>query len=83
MDNSKTMNQILTYINQWFEDNQQWITDVSDRIWELAEVKFTEFQSMAVLVEQFKKYGFKICLKKTAVFKTPAFFINVLTFQNL
>ena len=26
---------------------------------------------------------FKICLKKTTVFKTPAFFINVLTFQNL
>lgn len=60
MDNSKTMNQILTYINQWFEDNQQWITDVSDRIWELAEVKFTEFQSMEVLVEQFKKYGFTV-----------------------
>ena len=35
------------------------------------------------IVSDIRMPFFKICLKKTTVFKTPAFFINVLTFQNL
>ena len=60
MDNTKIMNQVLEFLNQWFAKNKQWITDTSDKIWELAEIRFEEFRSMEVLVEQFKKHGFTI-----------------------
>ena len=60
MDNTKIMNQVLEFLNQWFAENKRWITDTSDKIWELAEIRFEEFRSMEVLVEQFKKHGFTI-----------------------
>ncbi len=60
MDNTKIMNQVLEFLNQWFAENKQWITDTSDKIWELAEIRFEEFRSMEILVEQFKKHGFTI-----------------------
>jgi len=36
MDNTKIMNQVLEFLNQWFAENKRWITDTSDKIWELA-----------------------------------------------
>lgn len=60
MENIETMNQVLPFVKQWFSENQQWITGVSDRIWEFAEVKFTEFQSMNALTEPFRNHGFTV-----------------------
>ncbi len=60
MDNTQKMNEILPFIKQWFDENQAWITRASDTIWELAEVKFTEFGSMKVLTDIFREHGFTV-----------------------
>jgi len=60
MDNTQTMNQALTFIKQWFSDHQAEITGLSDRIWELAETKFEEFESMKALTQAFENYGFTV-----------------------
>src|SRR5690625_4535415 len=60
MENKETMEKVAPLIGNWFEENQTRLTDISDTIWKIAEVKFEEFESMKVLVEEFKKEGFNV-----------------------
>ncbi|MEA4846975.1 MAG: amidohydrolase [Clostridiaceae bacterium] len=60
MNNSKIMNDAETIIKQWFLVNQKRITDISDKIWDLAEVKFKEFKSAETLENEFEDEGFKV-----------------------
>jgi len=45
---------------QWISENESDIIQVSDKIWELAELGLKEFKSSALLVEQLRKAGFNI-----------------------
>ncbi|AEC01717.1 amidohydrolase [Parasphaerochaeta coccoides] len=73
MDNSVLLEKAENLIKKWFSENETRITYLSDTIWNIAEVKFTEFESMKVLVSQFEKEEF---LVKTAVIEgLPTSFI--------
>lgn len=60
MNNTKIMDQALIQIQEWFQENGQHMTVLSNRIWELAETKFEEFESMKVLTEEFSRRGFEV-----------------------
>lgn len=60
MGNKEVMEKVTLRINNWFKENHKRMIAISDKIWDIAEVKFEEFQSMEVLVEEFIKEGFKI-----------------------
>lgn len=47
-------------IKGWFKKNESKITELSDRIWHIAEVAFEEFESSQLLVDEFEKEGFEI-----------------------
>jgi len=44
----------------WISNNESRIIEVSDRIWEFAELGLQEFKSSSLLAEELKKAGFKI-----------------------
>ena len=60
MDNSTIMSRAESSVKKWYSENEARITALSDKIWNIAEVKFTEFESMATLTEEFKKEGFTV-----------------------
>ncbi len=45
---------------KWISENEQRIIEISDEIWEFAELGLQEFKSSALLVEELKKAGFKV-----------------------
>lgn len=53
-------NSALPFVKAFFDENKKEFTDLSDEIWNLAEVKFTEFKSAEALKNVLKKYGFTI-----------------------
>ena len=46
--------------HRWISENESEIIDVSDKIWNLAELGLQEFKSSALLAEQLRKAGFNI-----------------------
>lgn len=44
----------------WIEANKDRLIEVSDRIWEFAELGLIEFKSSALLADELKKHGFKV-----------------------
>ena len=60
MDNNTIMNRAESIIKEWFADNRKRVTDLSDMIWNLAEVKFEEFTSAEVLENEFEKEDFTV-----------------------
>jgi len=44
----------------WISENESRIIEVSDRIWEFAELGLKEFKSSSLLAEELRKAGFKI-----------------------
>jgi aminobenzoyl-glutamate utilization protein B len=44
----------------WIDENERRIVEISDAIWEFAEVGLQEFKSSKLQVEEMEKYGFKI-----------------------
>lgn len=60
MENKEIMEKVEVHVKEWFEENQKRVTDISDTIWNIAEVKFEEFQSMKVLMDEFHKEGFQV-----------------------
>lgn len=44
----------------WIERNKSHLTEVSDRIWALAEVGLQEHRSARLLEEELKKAGFRV-----------------------
>lgn len=45
---------------KWIEDNKSHLADISDRIWEHAELGLQEFKSSALLAKELEKHGFKV-----------------------
>lgn len=45
---------------QWISENELRIIEVSDKIWEFAELGLLEFKSSALLADELKKAGFKV-----------------------
>ncbi|MFX1358487.1 MAG: M20 family metallopeptidase [Promethearchaeota archaeon] len=44
----------------WIEDNQRKLIEISDKIWEFAEVGFEEYKSSTLLADTLEKSGFSI-----------------------
>lgn len=47
------------YAYNWIEQNKSRITEISDAIWEFAEVGLQEFKSSKLQSEEMERYGFK------------------------
>ncbi len=47
-------------ISKIIEGNRETFIDVSDRIWEYAEIRFEEFQSSRIICEVLEEEGFKV-----------------------
>jgi aminobenzoyl-glutamate utilization protein B len=56
----------------WISQNQSRIIEISDKIWEFAEVGFLEFKSSALLADELKKAGFEV---KMEVAQMPTAFV--------
>jgi aminobenzoyl-glutamate utilization protein B len=48
------------YARDWIEKNKEAITEISDRIWDFAELGLIEFKSSALLADELKKYGLRV-----------------------
>ncbi len=44
----------------WIDDNKEHLIEISDKIWELAELGLIEFKSSALLAAELKKHGFRV-----------------------
>ena len=44
----------------WIEDNKDRLIEISDRIWEFAELGLIESKSSALLADELEKHGFKV-----------------------
>ena len=44
----------------WIEDNKEHLIEISDKIWEVAELGLIEFKSSALLAGELKKHGFRV-----------------------
>lgn len=73
MKNEKLMEHILCEIKKWFHENGPQMSEISDKIWEVSETKFNEYQSVEILVETFEKNGFTI--KRNLVKGLPTAFV--------
>lgn len=56
----------------WFSENETRMIEISNKIWELAELGYQESKSSALLAEELRKNGFKI---ETAVAGIPTAFV--------
>jgi len=48
------------YAFDWIENNKKLLIEISDRIWEFAELGLIEFKSSALLADELKKHGFRV-----------------------
>ena len=48
-----------TAIN-WVDENKERIIEISDEVWDYAELGFKEFKSAKLLANELKKHGFKV-----------------------
>jgi len=48
------------YARRWIEENKSRLADVSDRIWEYAELGLQELKSSALLASELERNGFKV-----------------------
>jgi len=44
----------------WIEDNKKLIIEISDEVWEFAELGLIEFKSSALLADELEKHGFRV-----------------------
>ncbi|HKZ93583.1 MAG TPA: amidohydrolase [Candidatus Bathyarchaeia archaeon] len=44
----------------WVEDNRKRLIEISDRIWEFAELGLVEFKSSALLADELERHGFRV-----------------------
>jgi len=47
-------------ITNWIDENQQEFIDLSDKIWELAEIRFEEVESAKLQIAVLEEEGFEI-----------------------
>ena len=45
---------------KWLEENRDRITEISDKIWEYAELGLIEFKSSKLLADELERHGFKV-----------------------
>jgi len=45
---------------KWIEENKDRIIEISDKIWEYAELGLIEFKSSALLADELEKHGFRV-----------------------
>lgn len=45
---------------KWIEENRGRIVEISDRIWEFAELGLMEFKSSALLADELERHGFRV-----------------------
>lgn len=48
------------YAFNWIESNKELIVEISDKIWEFAELGLVEFKSSALLADELEKHGFRV-----------------------
>ncbi|MFB0502216.1 MAG: M20 family metallopeptidase [Candidatus Bathyarchaeia archaeon] len=48
------------YVFDWIEKNKSRIIEISDKIWEFAELGLIEFKSSALLADELEKHGFNV-----------------------
>jgi aminobenzoyl-glutamate utilization protein B len=56
---------------KWIEDNQKHLVEMSDKIWEYAELGLWETRSSKLIADELEKHGFKV----TAVAGMPTAFV--------
>lgn len=45
---------------RWIDENERRIIEVSDKIWEYAEIGLREFKSSKLLADELERSGFKV-----------------------
>jgi aminobenzoyl-glutamate utilization protein B len=45
---------------EWIESNRRLIIEISDKVWEFAELGLVEFKSSALLADELMRHGFKV-----------------------
>jgi len=48
------------YAFDWIENNKKRLVEMSDKVWELAELGLIEFKSSALLADELEKHGFRV-----------------------
>jgi aminobenzoyl-glutamate utilization protein B len=48
------------YAFDWIENNKELIIEISDKIWDFAELGLIEFKSSALLADELEKHGFRV-----------------------
>ena len=48
------------YALDWIEKNKNMIVEISDKVWEFAELGLIEFKSSALLADELEKHGFRV-----------------------
>jgi len=54
------MSSKMAYSFSWIEENKPRLIEISDKVWEFAELGLVEFKSSALLAEELQKHGFKV-----------------------
>jgi len=60
------------YVFDWIEKNKSRIIEISDKIWEFAELGLIEFKSSALLADELEKHGFNV---ERGVARMPTAFV--------
>ena len=48
------------FISSWIDENKNRIIEISDKIWEFAELGLVEFKSSKILADELERHGFKV-----------------------
>jgi len=48
------------YAFDWIENNKKLLIEISDKVWELAELGLIEFKSSALLADELENHGFRV-----------------------
>jgi len=48
------------YAFDWIENNKKLLIEISDKVWEFAELGLVEFKSSALLADELEKHGFRV-----------------------
>lgn len=57
------MTEYRTNIERWFHENGEKMIQISDQIWNFAEIKFEEYRSAALLADTMEESGFQVTRK--------------------
>lgn len=60
MDTNLSNNEMGNKVKEWLSDNEGRVTDISDKIFNFAELQFEEYQSSEALMNEFRKEGFEV-----------------------